>query len=113
MAIANKRSGAPWATRQAGQVQHDTYGSIILAAMPMFFDRRLPRRATPGCFNLLETLGVEAARLAFEPEAGIGNTAAAPGCTPIRRRCAGPAAAGSAPSQRISRMDSVPRTGPA
>jgi len=25
------------------QTQHDSYGSIILAAMPMFFDRRLPR----------------------------------------------------------------------
>jgi hypothetical protein len=55
----------------AGQVQHDTYGSIILAAMPMFFDRRLPRPGDAGLFNLLETLGVEAARLAFEPEAGI------------------------------------------
>src|SRR5271167_610588 len=55
----------------AGQVQHDTYGSIILAATPMFFDRRLPRPADAGLFNLLETLGVEAARLAFEPDAGI------------------------------------------
>jgi GH15 family glucan-1,4-alpha-glucosidase len=55
----------------AGQVQHDTYGSIILAAMPMFFDRRLPRPGDAGLFNLLETLGVEAARLAFEPDAGI------------------------------------------
>ena len=25
------------------QVQHDAYGSVILAAMPMFFDRRLPQ----------------------------------------------------------------------
>jgi GH15 family glucan-1,4-alpha-glucosidase len=55
----------------AGQVQHDTYGSIILAAMPMFFDRRLPRPGDAGLFNLLEKLGVEAARLAFEPDAGI------------------------------------------
>ena len=58
----------------AGQVQHDTYGSsssIILAAMPMFFDRRLPRPGDAGLFNLLESLGVEAARLAFEPDAGI------------------------------------------
>jgi GH15 family glucan-1,4-alpha-glucosidase len=54
-----------------GQVQHDTYGSIILAAMPMFFDRRLPRPGDAGLFNLLESLGVEAARLAFEPDAGI------------------------------------------
>jgi GH15 family glucan-1,4-alpha-glucosidase len=55
----------------ASQVQHDTFGSIILAAMPMFFDRRLPRPADAGLFNLLESLGVEAARLAFEPDAGI------------------------------------------
>ncbi len=27
----------------AEQVQHDTYGSVILAAMPMFFDQRLPK----------------------------------------------------------------------
>ena len=25
------------------QVQHDAYGSVILSAMPMFFDRRLPQ----------------------------------------------------------------------
>jgi GH15 family glucan-1,4-alpha-glucosidase len=55
----------------ASQVQHDTFGSIILAAMPMFFDRRLPRPADAGLFSLLESLGVEAARLAFEPDAGI------------------------------------------
>jgi GH15 family glucan-1,4-alpha-glucosidase len=55
----------------AGQVQHDTYGSIILAATPMFFDRRLPRPGDAGLFNLLETLGADAARLAFEPDAGI------------------------------------------
>ena len=31
------------------QVQHDAYGSVILAAMPMFFDKRLPqpRRRKP------------------------------------------------------------------
>jgi GH15 family glucan-1,4-alpha-glucosidase len=55
----------------AGQLQHDTYGSIILAAMPMFFDRRLPRPGDAGLFNLLERLGVKAAQLAFEPDAGI------------------------------------------
>jgi GH15 family glucan-1,4-alpha-glucosidase len=46
-------------------------GSIILAAMPMFFDRRLPRPGDAGLFNLLERLGVKAAQLAFEPNAGI------------------------------------------
>ncbi len=67
------RNNAPvrFGNAAAGQVQHDTYGSIILAATPMFFDRRLPRPGDAGLFNLLETLGVEAARLAFEPDAGI------------------------------------------
>jgi GH15 family glucan-1,4-alpha-glucosidase len=37
----------------------------------MFFDRRLPRPGDAGLFNLLESLVVEAARLAFEPDAGI------------------------------------------
>jgi GH15 family glucan-1,4-alpha-glucosidase len=55
----------------ATQVQHDTYGSIILAAMPMFFDRRLPRPGDEGLFRLLETLGDRAAKLALEPDSGI------------------------------------------
>jgi GH15 family glucan-1,4-alpha-glucosidase len=55
----------------AGQVQHDAYGSIILAAMPVFFDRRLPRPGDEALFNLLETLGSRAAKSAFAPDAGI------------------------------------------
>jgi GH15 family glucan-1,4-alpha-glucosidase len=55
----------------AGQVQNDTYGSIILAAMPVFFDRRLPRVGDEALFNLLETLGSRAAKSAFAPDAGI------------------------------------------
>ncbi|MEX0752235.1 MAG: glycoside hydrolase family 15 protein [Xanthobacteraceae bacterium] len=55
----------------ADQVQHDTYGSIILAAMPMFFDRRLPRPGDESLFGLLETLGSKAERFALEPDAGI------------------------------------------
>jgi GH15 family glucan-1,4-alpha-glucosidase len=55
----------------AGMFQHDTYGSIILAAMPMFFDRRLPRPGDAGLFHLLERVGVIAKRSAFEPDAGI------------------------------------------
>jgi GH15 family glucan-1,4-alpha-glucosidase len=53
------------------QVQHDTYGSVILAAMPMFFDRRLPRPGDEGLFHLLESLGDRAAQKALEPDAGI------------------------------------------
>jgi GH15 family glucan-1,4-alpha-glucosidase len=53
------------------QAQHDAYGSIILAAMPMFFDRRLPRAGDESLFRLLEVLGTKAAQLALEPDAGI------------------------------------------
>jgi GH15 family glucan-1,4-alpha-glucosidase len=55
----------------AAQTQNDTYGSIILAAMPMFFDRRLPRPGDEALFRLLETLGNRAAKSAFAPDAGI------------------------------------------
>jgi len=51
--------------------QHDTFGSIILAATPMFFDRRLPQPGGADLFHLLERLGGLAKRLAFEPDAGI------------------------------------------
>jgi GH15 family glucan-1,4-alpha-glucosidase len=54
-----------------GQAQHDTYGSVILAAMPLFFDRRLPRPGDVGLFQMLETLGERAKRKALEPDAGI------------------------------------------
>jgi GH15 family glucan-1,4-alpha-glucosidase len=72
-ALKGYRNNAPVRVGNAavGQVQHDTYGSIILAATPMFFDRRLPRPGDEGLFHLLEKLGNLAARLAFEPDAGI------------------------------------------
>ena len=53
------------------QVQHDAYGSVILAAMPMFFDRRLPHPAGEAQFHLLEGLAHKAAELALEPDAGL------------------------------------------
>ena len=55
----------------AEQVQNDTYGSVILAAMPMFFDRRLPRLGDEGLFRLLESLGSKAGELALEADNGI------------------------------------------
>ncbi len=55
----------------ARQEQHDAYGSVILAAMPMFYDRRLPRMAGHTLFELLESLGKKAAALALKPDAGI------------------------------------------
>src|SRR5260370_35872436 len=55
----------------AEQVQNDTYGSIILAAMPMFYDRRLPRLGDAGLFRLLGTLGSKAGGIAWEADNGI------------------------------------------
>jgi GH15 family glucan-1,4-alpha-glucosidase len=53
------------------QNQHDTYGSAILAATPMFFDRRLPRMGDENLFRMLEPLGEKSAALALVPDAGI------------------------------------------
>ncbi|HET9701723.1 MAG TPA: glycoside hydrolase family 15 protein [Burkholderiales bacterium] len=53
------------------QVQHDVYGSAILAAAHVFFDRRLARVGDQALFRRLEPLG-ERALLAFDqPDAGI------------------------------------------
>ncbi|MGH7567410.1 MAG: glycoside hydrolase family 15 protein [Gemmatimonadales bacterium] len=53
------------------QVQHDVYGSAILAATHVFFDRRLVRRGDHVLFRRLETLGDRAATLFDQPDAGI------------------------------------------
>jgi GH15 family glucan-1,4-alpha-glucosidase len=53
------------------QNQHDVYGSIIMAATPMFFDRRLPRPGDASLFHTIEPLGEQAAKLALKPDAGI------------------------------------------
>lgn len=53
------------------QVQNDVYGSAILAATHVFFDRRLTRQGDRTLFTQLECLG-EKARAAFDqPDAGI------------------------------------------
>ena len=52
----------------ADQSQHDTFGSIILAATPLFFDRRLARPGNEGLFHLLEMLDAGAPK----PAAVIG-----------------------------------------
>ncbi len=53
------------------QNQHDLYGSIIMAATPMFFDRRLPRPGDTSLFHVIEPLGEQAAKFALEADAGI------------------------------------------
>ena len=53
------------------QVQHDVYGSAILAATHVFFDRRLSERGDEALFHRLEVLGHHAAALFDQPDAGI------------------------------------------
>lgn len=53
------------------QVQHDVYGSAILAATHIFFDRRLTRRGDEALFRRLEPLGERAAISFDQPDAGI------------------------------------------
>lgn len=55
----------------AGQVQNDSYGSVVLAAAQMFFDHRLPRRGDATMFQRLEILGERAAEVALQPDAGL------------------------------------------
>lgn len=55
----------------AMQVQNDVYGSVILSAAQTFFDARLPERGDIHLLERLEKLGEQAAKLAFEPDAGI------------------------------------------
>jgi len=53
------------------QVQHDAYGSAILAATHVFFDRRLLRPGDEVLFRRLEPLGERAAQLFDQPDAGL------------------------------------------
>jgi GH15 family glucan-1,4-alpha-glucosidase len=53
------------------QVQHDVYGSAILAATHIFFDRRLARRGDEALFRRLEPLGERAAVSFDQPDAGL------------------------------------------
>jgi len=53
------------------QVQHDVYGSAILAATHIFFDQRLTRRGDEALFRHLEPLGEQAWRCHDQPDAGL------------------------------------------
>jgi GH15 family glucan-1,4-alpha-glucosidase len=53
------------------QVQHDVYGSAILAATHIFFDQRLTRRGDDALFRRLEPLGEQAIRCYDQPDAGL------------------------------------------
>ena len=53
------------------QVQHDVYGSAILAATHVFFDLRLVQRGDEGLFRHLEMLGEKAVKFYDKPDAGL------------------------------------------
>ena len=53
------------------QIQHDVYGSAILAATQMFIDHRLARMGDKALFDRLEPLGERAFQVALTPDAGI------------------------------------------
>ncbi len=53
------------------QVQHDVYGSAILAATHVFFDERLIRHGDGALFERLEELGYRALAAFDQPDAGL------------------------------------------
>ena len=53
------------------QVQNDVYGSAVLAATHVFFDRRLIRTGLQALYAQLEALGERAAAIWNEPDAGL------------------------------------------
>jgi GH15 family glucan-1,4-alpha-glucosidase len=53
------------------QVQNDVYGSAVLAATHVFFDRRLIRTGQQALYAQLELLGERAAAVWNEPDAGL------------------------------------------
>ncbi|SDG67874.1 Glucoamylase (glucan-1,4-alpha-glucosidase), GH15 family [Pseudomonas benzenivorans] len=53
------------------QIQHDVFGSVVLAVAQSFVDERLPKPGDEGMLRLLESLAARAACFAFEPDAGI------------------------------------------
>ena len=53
------------------QVQHDVYGSAVLAATHVFFDERLVKRGDATLFERLEALGRRALAVFDQPDAGL------------------------------------------
>lgn len=53
------------------QVQNDGYGSVVLSATQVFFDRRLFRTGAGQLFEQLERLGMQAAQRFNQPDSGL------------------------------------------
>ena len=56
------------------QIQHDVYGSAVLAVAHVFFDRRLAHRGGEALFRRLEPLGEMAIAVHDQPDAGLWET---------------------------------------
>ncbi len=53
------------------QIQNDSYGSIIMTMMQLFYDRRLMRMGDENLFKKLEAFGNQALKVWDKPDAGI------------------------------------------
>lgn len=53
------------------QIQHDVYGSAILAVAHVFFDQRLNQKGNEALFYRLEPLGEKAVKVHDQPDAGL------------------------------------------
>lgn len=53
------------------QLQHDNYGSVVLAATQLFFDQRIDTIGNAATLARLEPLGTLAAKLYDQPDAGL------------------------------------------
>lgn len=56
------------------QIQHDVYGSAILAVAHVFFDRRMAHRGSPALFTRLERLGEMSIMMHDQPDSGPWET---------------------------------------
>lgn len=55
----------------AEHLQHDVFGEMVLALLPMFVDERFADQITPSLLDLVERLADKAIRVAGQPDAGI------------------------------------------
>ena len=53
-----------------GQIQHDVYGAVVLAARQLFFDHRLTNPGDAATFTRAEVLGERAMKMFAVPDAG-------------------------------------------
>ena len=74
----------------AEQLQHDAYGSMILAASQMFIDERLPRMGDVACSAGWSRWASRPRRFVISSRMpALGSTAAGSACIRTRPPCAG------------------------